>query len=189
MNNIIYALKNLFRNFLNWHGWLSKEGYLWTWAGILAVNASLLFLRKTILFSVLFSINCYNEHISKIITYGISIWNLVIFFPVMFATMRRYHDSGKAGWNVILVNGLSLVLIVLGLLIGSFIVIGFIFGGGYMVTASTDVTMSGFLGLTALSVFLLLAGVGLALLNIKYILQESDPMENVYGKPTPFMPD
>ena len=58
-----------------------------------------------------------------------------------------------------------------------------------MVTAGTDVAMSGLLGLAVLSACLLLAGVGLAILNIKYILQQSDPMENVYGKPTPFNTD
>lgn len=58
-----------------------------------------------------------------------------------------------------------------------------------MVTAGTDVAMSGLLGLAVLSACLLLAGVGLAILNIKYILQQSDPMENVYGQPTPFNTD
>ena len=189
MRNTINAMKNLFRNFFNWHGRLSKEEYLWTWVGILAVNVSLLFLRKAVLFSVLFSIYSYYELISKIMTFIISIWNIVIFFPVIFATMRRYHDSGKAGWKVILFNGLSSVFLVLGLFIGSFLIIAFIFAGGYMVTADIDVAMSRLLGFAALSCFLLRAGVSLAILNIIYVLQQSDPMENAYGKPTPFRAD
>ncbi len=189
MKSIIYAMKDLFRNSFNWRGRLSKEGYIWTWAGILAVEASLLFLRKIMLFLALFSNYSYDELISKIMAYAITMWNAVIFFPVMFATMRRYHDSGKAGWKVILFNGLSLIFIVFGLFIGGFLIIGFIFAGGYMVTAGADVAMSGLLGFAVLSVCLLLAGVGFAILNIKYILQQSDPMENVYGKPTPFNTD
>lgn len=183
MKSIICAMKDLFRNFFNWHGRLSKEGYLWTWAGILAVDASLLVLRKALLFSAVFSgYSCY-QLISEITSYLFAIWHVVLFFPVLFATMRRYHDSGKAGWKVILINGLSLVFIVLGLFIGAFIVIGFIFSGGYMVTADTEVSMSGLLGFVAVSVLLLLAGASLAILNIKHILRQSDPMENVYGKP------
>lgn len=197
MKSIICAMKDLFRNFFNWHGRLSREGYLWTWAGILAVDASLLFLRIAVLFSAIFSRIAahfsaffsnysYDGLISKIMTYLFAMWNAVIFFPIMFATMRRYHDSGKAGWKVILFNGLGLVFIVLGLFIGGFVVIGFIFAGGYMVTADTDVSMSGLLGFAALSVLLLLAGGSLAILNIIHILRQSDPMENVYGKPIPF---
>lgn len=179
MKNIIYAMKDLFRNFFNWHGRLSKEGYLWTWAGILAVDAGLLPFTS-------FSNNFYDGSISKIMTCLLALWNAVIFFPVMFATMRRYHDSGKAGWKVILFNGLGFVFIVFGLFIGSFTVIGFIFAGGYMVTADADVSMAVLLGFASLSLLLLLAGVSLAILNIKHILRQSDPMENVYGKPTPF---
>ena len=183
MKSIICAMKDLFRNFFNWHGRLSKEGYLWTWAGILAVDASLLVLRKALLFSAVFSgYSCY-QLISEITSYLFAIWHVVLFFPVLFATMRRYHDSGKAGWKVILINGLSLVFIVLGLFIGAFIVIGFIFSGGYMVTADTEVSMSGLLGFVAVSVLLLLSGASLAILNIKHILRQSDPMENIYGKP------
>lgn len=183
MKSIICAMKDLFRNFFNWHGRLSKEGYLWTWAGILAVDASLLVLRKALLFSAVFSsYSCY-QLISKLTSYLFAIWHVVLFFPVLFATMRRYHDSGRAGWKVILINGLSLVFIVLGLFIGAFIVIGFIFSGGYMVTADTEVSMSGLLGFVAVSVLLLLSGASLAILNIKHILRQSDPMENVYGKP------
>ena len=58
------------------------------------------------------------------------------------------------------------------LFIGAFIVIG-----GYMVTADTGVSMSGLLGFVAVSVLLLLAGASLAILNIKHILRQSDPLD------------
>ena len=63
------------------------------------------------------------------------------------------------------------------LFIGAFIVIGFILSGGYMVTADTEVSMSGQLGFVAVSVLLLLAGASLAILNIKHILRQSDPLD------------
>lgn len=189
MKNIIYAMKDLFKNFFNWRGRLSKEGYGWTWAGILIVYIGLIYIREAALFLALFSRYHYDKLISEIMRYVITTWNVVIFFPIMFATMRRYHDSGKAGWKVIIFNGLSVVSIVSGFFIGSFVVLAFVFAGGYMVTADADVKMSRLLGFVALSAFLFLAGVGFAILNIKYILQRSDPMENVYGKPIPFNPD
>ena len=42
MKNIIYAVKDLFCNFLNWHGRLSKQGYWYAWLGVFIVNILLL---------------------------------------------------------------------------------------------------------------------------------------------------
>ena len=124
--------------------------------------------------------------ISELLTYAVRIWNIVIFFPILFATIRRYHDSGKAGWKAIIFNILSPVFITLGLLIGSIVCIAFVFGGGYMVTADTNVSIAGLLSYAALSVFLFLAGAGFGILNLIYIFRRSDPEENKYGKPVPF---
>ncbi len=52
-----------------------------------------------------------------------------------------------------------------------------------MVTSGNDFAISGFLGYAAISALLLLAAADFAILNIKYIFQQSDPMENAYGKP------
>ena len=81
---------------------------------------------------------------------------------------------------------LSPVFIASGLLIGSIVFTAFVFGGGYMVTADTDVPMAGLLSYAALSVFLLLAGASFGILNLIYIFRRSDPEENKYGKPIPF---
>lgn len=202
MKTIIYAMKDLFRNFFNWRGRLSREGYIWAWAGILIVDVGLFIIkravRELVLLLSLSSITGKNtvprlnyfqgELISEIMSYAITIWNAVIFLPILFATMRRYHDSGKAGWKVILFNGLSLVCIVPGLVIGSVVIIALVFGGGYMITAEADVHMSRLLGPAALSAFLFLAGVGFAIFNLMHIFRKSDPMENAYGKPAPFNP-
>ena len=187
MENIIYAMKDLLKNYFNWHGRLSRAGYMWSWAGILAVNASLIFIRKAVLFLAFF-LYPYDELISEIMTYAIRIWNIVMFSPILFATMRRYHDSGNAGWKAVIFNVLSPVFIASGLFIGCFVVIGFVFAGGYMVTADANVNMSGLLGFAVLSVFLLLAGIGFCIVNIKYIFRQSDPEENIYGKPIPYNP-
>jgi len=187
MKNIINSMKDLLKNYLNWHGRLSKAGYLWSWAGILAVNASLIFIRKAVHFLAFF-LYPYDEPISKIMSYAILIWNIVMFFPVLFATMRRYHDSGNAGWKALIFSVLSPVFIVSGFFIGSFVIIAFMFAGGYMVTANADVNLSRLLGYVALSAFLLLTGIGFGVLNLIYIFRRSDPKENVYGKPIPFNP-
>jgi len=187
MENIINSIKDLLKNYLNWHGRLSRTGYMWSWAGILAVNASLIFIRKAAIF-LSFFLSPYDELISEIMVYAILIWNIVMFFPILFATMRRYHDSGNAGWKALIFSILSPVFIVSGFFIGSFVVIAFVFAGGYMVTADTDVNMVGFLGFAALSAFLFLSGIGFGILNLIYIFRQSDPEENVYGKPIPYNP-
>ncbi|MCM1064362.1 MAG: DUF805 domain-containing protein [Eubacterium sp.] len=178
MENIIYAMKELFKNYLNWRGRLSKTGYMWSWAGILAVNVCLIFIRKAVC--------SYDDLISEIMTYAIALWNIVVFFPILFATMRRYHDSGNAGWKALILSVLSPVCIAVGLFIGTFVVIAFVFAGGYMITAGADVKMSRLLGFVALSAFLLLTGIGFGILNLKYIFRPSDPQENKYGKVIPF---
>ena len=55
--------------------------------------------------------------------------------------------------DFIIFNLLSPVFIASGLLIGSIVFTAFVFGGGYMVTADTDVPMAGLLSYAALSVF------------------------------------
>lgn len=187
MENILYAMKDLLKNYFNWHGRLSRAGYLWSWAGILTVNVSLIFIRKTVLFCAFF-LYPYDELISEIMAYAIGIWNIIMFFPILFATMRRYHDSGNAGWKALIFSVLSPVFIASGFFIGAFVVIAFVFGGGYMVTADTDVKMAGLLGYAALSAFLLLSGIGFCILNILYIFRQSDPQENKYGNPIPYNP-
>lgn len=76
----------------------------------------------------------------------------------------------------------------IGFFIGTFVVIAFVFAGGYMVTADTDVKMAGLLGFAVLSVFLFLSGIGFCILNLLYILRQSDPQENKYGNPIPYNP-
>ena len=175
-------MTDLFRNYFNWHGRLSKEQYLSTWSGILMIDASLIFLRETLIFLTM-SYYSYDKVVAKFMTHLFVTWHAVIFCPVLFATMRRYHDSGKAGWKVILINGLCLVCIVPGFFIGGMTMVAFVFAGAAMVTSGNDFAISGFLGYAAISALLLLAAAGFAILNIKYISWQSDPMENAYGKP------
>ncbi len=92
MKNIIYAVKDLFCNFLNWHGRLSKQGYWYAWLGVFIVNILLLLPLNDL--DVL--------QTNKIFFCAIRLWNVITFFPMLFAAMRRYHDIGKAGWKVII---------------------------------------------------------------------------------------
>lgn len=187
MKKIIYAMKDLLKNYFNWHGRLSREGYLWSWAGILAVNMILFFIRKTVLFLASF-LYSYEELISKIMTYATRIWYIVMFIPILFATMRRYHDSEKAGWKALVFIVFSPIFTAAGFLYLSIIAIAFVFGGGYMVTAEADVPLGRLLVPAALSGFLILAGIGFGVLNIIYIFRRSNPKENKYGEPMPFNP-
>ena len=188
MKNIIYALKDLFKNFFNWHGRLSKEGYGWAWAGILAINAGLLFTQKAALFLTLFSRYSCDRLISQITVSAITLWNTAALFPLLSATIRRYHDSGTPGWKAILFNALSLLFLIPGFFISSFTIIGFLFAGGYAVTASSSVNMAGLLKPGISGILFLSAGASFAILNIKTILRPSDTKKNPYGKPTSFHP-
>ena len=80
-------------------------------------------------------------------------------------------------------KGKCLVCIEHGFFIGGMTLVAFVFAGAAMVTSGNDFAISGFLGYAAISALLLLAAAGFAILNIKYIFQQSDPMENAYGKP------
>ncbi len=170
MKNIIYAVKDLFCNFLNWHGRLSKQGYWYAWLGVFIVNILLLLPLNDL--DVL--------QTNKIFFCAIRLWNVITFFPMLFAAMRRYHDIGKAGWKVIIFSVFGKISFFTGIILTSMTLLVFLFSAG------ADVNMSGFFRLMILSIFLLLIGGVLFIINIVFLLRPSDSIENTYGKPKPF---
>ena len=172
MKSILYALKDVFKNFFHWRGRLSKKGYWLAWQGVFIVNVILFYLLHS-------TYDLYNITLYQAIFYSIILWNSITFFPMLFAAMRRYHDFGKAGWRAIIFGTLGKVFILFGIIIASFTILAIIFSAGI------PVNMSAFYRIMAFSIIFIIVGAILCILNIKFLLQPSDSGENAYGKPNP----
>ena len=168
MKSMISAVKDMFKHYFNWHGRLSRAGYWWGWLGITLIS---------------FILNLLANFVEDDLSILVGIWSLATFFPLLFAAMRRYHDSGKPGWLAVIFNGLGTVFAALGI-IGMFI--GAATGLYYMVSqegGSLTLAIISFSG-----VFLIISLV-LSILNLVFLLLSGTPGENAYGMPRPFNPD
>ena len=170
MKNMIYAIKDLFQHFFNWHGRLSKQGYWYAWLGVFIVNMIFIFLLN----------NLYGIEINHFFSYAIILWNLITFFPMLFAVMRRYHDIGKAGWKAIIFYLLGKICFLLGIVLTCMTLLIFLFSAG------VNVNMANFFKIMIFSILLFLIGGILFIWNIIFLLRPSNSKENVYGKPNPF---
>lgn len=173
MKNIMYALKDVFKNFFNWHGRLSKKGYWFAWQGVFIVNIILFLLLQCVY-------DLYNMALYEFIFYSIMIWNGITFFPMLFAAMRRYHDIGKSGWRAIIFGILGKIFVLFGISIACTTILALIFSAGIPFNLSAFYHIMGF------SLFFIIVGVVLCVLNIKFLLKPSNFKENAYGKPNPF---
>ena len=166
MKSIVFAVKDMFKHYLNWHGRLSRAGYWWGWLGIAIISVILQFL---------------GESVNDIFSTVLWVWGVVTFLPLLFATMRRYHDSGKPGWLAILFCALGNILVVLSLalFLGSLFAAYFATGddGGMLLAL-----------LSSAGIFAILALV-LSILNFVFLVLPGTPGENAYGVPRPFDPN
>ena len=165
MNAILYATKDIFANYVNWHGRLSRAGYWWAWLGITLVN---------LVFSLL------EGYVHPMFSYLEGIWSLVTFLPMLFATMRRYHDSGKPGWFALLLYILTQFFMVMGLGLMMLSLFGASAGAA---DSNAILAVMGTGG-----VIMLLALLG-SILNLIMLLLPSKPRANRYGEPRPFDPN
>ena len=173
MKYMVYALRDVLRNSFNPHGRLSRAGYWWAWLAIFVINVILDIVKNTLYGAGIL-------HMYRFVARGSLLWKIAVFFPMLFAAVRRYHDCGKPGWLAVLIDVSGGICAVSGFVVGMITVLFFVFSAG------VSVNMAGFLGLMAFSVLFLLAGITLCILNIVFLARPSDPRENVYGKPEPF---
>ncbi len=167
-------MRDVFRNSFNPRGRLSRAGYWWAWLGIFVINVILgifnkiLFLNDTL-------------HLYWLASLGILVWKIAVFFPMLFAAVRRYHDCGEAGWMAVLIDASGRICHVSGCVMA---VITLLF---YAICADASASEAGFYGLMAFSGLLILAGFILNILDIIFLTRPSEPGENAYGRPAPFV--
>ena len=166
MKSIVFATKDMFKNYVNWHGRLSRAGYWWGWLGITLITLIL---------------NILAEAVSDVFGILVSLWGLATLLPLMFAAMRRYHDSGKPGWLSLLFSIVTSVLggIALVLLLGSAMTAIFMATGVGTGVFLALLSSAGIFGLIALV---------LLIVNFVFLVLPSTPGENAYGMPRPFDP-
>lgn len=173
MKYMVYALKDVLRNSFNPHGRLSRAGYWWAWLAVFVINVILNIVKHTLYGAGVL-------HMYWFLVYGSLLWKIAVFFPMLFAAVRRYHDCGEPGWLAVLIDVSGRICAVSGFVVGVITVLFFAFSGG------VSVNMAGFFGLMAFGVLFLLAGITLCILNIVFLARPSESGENVYGKQEPF---
>lgn len=158
MYNIIYATKGLFRNFINFKGRLSRAGYWWAYLGYLIL-------------SVIVSIVAAVTDADWITT----IFSLVFFLPLLSAAVRRFHDTGRSGVQIL----------VLYLLYGVFV--------GVMVFSLFSSIFTGIAGAAELTIFGLISIfvsfigiIAVGIYELVILASRGSAGENKYGLPRPF---
>lgn len=96
MDNIIFATKDLFTNYVNFKGRLPRAGY---WFGYLGF----------ILISIIVEIIAGITDLEWLTT----ISSLVFVLPMLSAAVRRFHDVGKSGWIIVVLYVISFIALII----------------------------------------------------------------------------
>lgn len=116
MDNIIFATKDLFLNYINFKGRLPRAAYWWAYLGyfILAVIVSII--------SVIIDLDII-----------VTLFSLICILPLLSAAVRRFHDVGKSGVIVAIIyviNFVSIFVAIIALIYG--VVSAFTIGDGFL---------------------------------------------------------
>lgn len=184
MKNILYGFRDMLRQYAVCRGRLSRSGYWWAMAGVLIVDAALWSLgRGALLLSAVVGV----DWLLRAACYALTLWNLFLFLPVACASIRRYHDIGRPGWQALLLGGGSLLLLGAGLVLGVFLLLAAAFSGGWLDAGALESRkLMGYIGAW---LGMLGGGVVLGIWNLYFLLKPSEPGENRYGVPVPFPPE
>lgn len=165
----MFAVKDFLQNLLNWHGRLSRAGYWLAWLFVLIADMVMrqLFIMTAVLFS-------HAVFTASFFIVGL-LWNVVMYFALLFAAMRRYHDSGKPGWLALIFDGFGRLCVAGGLicLLLAILIAGF---SGLQAAANgaANRLLNG--ALTTL-----LIGAVLCIIDFLFLIRRSDAGENAYG--------
>ena len=167
----VFAVKDFLRNLFHRRGRLSRSGYLWVWVFVLMTDMVLIRLSGTIMELLPRGILGASGFLVCLL------WNIAMYFALLFAAMRRYHDSGKPGWLALVFDGVGRLCAMAGVawLIFLFILLGI---GG----PGDDEELYRLLG-GGLSVFAV--GVIFCVIDIRFLLRESESGKNAYGEASP----
>lgn len=152
MDNIIFATKDLFRNYVNFKGRLPRAGYWWAYLGYL----------------ILYILTAIIANLANMPWLN-SVFALALFLPMLSAAVRRFHDVGKSGYWI-----LTLYLLTFGLLLVS--VVSIIFGSSALVLGSGN----GFGVGLIISLISGIAIIGLGIFELVILVMDSKE-DNKYG--------
>lgn len=161
MNKIIYATKDLFCNYVNFRGRLSRAGYWWAYLGYFLLS---------IVLNIVIAVTGFQ--------WLLAIFGLVFFLPLLSAAVRRFHDTGRSGIQILVIYFLDVVFI--GMMIIS--VIG---------TAVSGVTGNSS-GLSGNLIFMFVAIIGIIGASVYFfvaLVSRGNDGANRYGEVNPFYPD
>ncbi len=170
MERAVFAVKDFLRNLFHWRGRLSRSGY---WQGLFFV-----LLINIVLSRLSGIITGFFHHwiLDAFFLFVRLFWIIAMYFVLLFAAMRRYHDSGKPGWLALVFDGIGRLCVTGGtlwLIIFFFLsAIGnifpdderkvyWVFGGGFLIAA---------------------VGLILCIVDILFLIRRPDSGENAYGK-------
>lgn len=158
MYNIIYATKDLFRNYVNFHGRLSRAGYWLAYLGYLIL-------------SIIVSIIAVTADVDWLTT----VFGLIFFLPLLSAAVRRFHDTGRSGVQILILYLLDAVFI--GIMI--FALFSSIFTG---IAGEVELTAMGLI-----AVFISFLGIiAVGIYELVILASRGNVGENRYGLPRPF---
>lgn len=173
MKKILYAMKDMLRQYFICRGRLSRAGYWQGTAGVLAVDFVLGCLRRA-------ALAWYPEY-APAVYYGLAVWNGFWCLPLVCAAIRRYHDTGQPGWKALLGSAGSLLLLAAGITLGGFLLLALAFSGGFLGAGERENRR--LLGFVAACLGMIGAGGGLGIWNLCCLVRPSEPGENRYGPP------
>ena len=161
MKNIIYATKDLFRNYFKVSGRLSRAGYWWAMLGYLIIDIICVIIGALM-----------DTQLPS------SICSLVFFIPMMTAAIRRFHDCGRS-------TGFYVILVVL-----DFVFLILIFGAMFMTAVGAIAESVGMFGGSLIGIAVgIIGSIVCFVVSFIGLVKASDPGENKWGAPVPFDPD
>lgn len=171
MEGSAFTRKGFLRNLFGWRGRLSRSGYWTLWLIVRFINYVL------IRFFAIIADYSHHGILDVFFLLICLLWYIATYFVLLFAAMRRYHDSGNPGWQALIFDGFGRLCV-----IGSVGWLGFFFllSGIGNVFPDDDEKFLRVLG----GGFLVFAvGFILCIVNLLFLIRKSEPEENEYDKP------
>ena len=92
MERSAFTIKDFLRNLFGWRGRLSRSGYWTLWLFVWFINSVL-----GRVFAIIAD-SSHHEILDTTFPLVCLLWYIATYFALLFAAMRRYHDSGNPGW-------------------------------------------------------------------------------------------
>ena len=170
MERSAFTIKDFLRNLFGWRGRLSRSGYWTLWLFVWFINSVL-----GRVFAIIAD-SSHHEILDTTFPLVCLLWYIATYFALLFAAMRRYHDSGNPGWLALVLHGFRRLCV-----IGSVGWLGFFFllSGIGNVFPDND---KKFLRVLGGGVLVFAVGFILCIADFLFLIRKSEPEENEYEK-------